>query len=402
MKRNVGKMKASCCYGCQACSNICPQGCIKMTEDKKGFLIPEVEEAKCINCGLCIKICPAKRQSSAASRTSIYAANIKDYDIRKKSTSGGVFYALAEYVIAQGGYVYGAAFDENYNVVHICAKNLDDVKRCMKSKYVQSNMDKVYEQIAKQSRTRLVLFTGTPCQAAAVSRYPNINVNNLILVDVVCHGVPSPKLWRKYLWEKEKEYGHIISIKTRDKTVHGCLNSETVLRFSEGKEYRKVLDKDDYMRAFMRGYSLRDTCYNCNYKGRRHVSDLTMGDFVSAAKYVKNADEFIGNSILIVNTDKGSEIIKRIKERLETHRIYSKKPLLEDWTWGLSFTDRRQSDFFYESCFEQNYSIYRSTQKTKIYLNKKDNLEQRESIKEKLSRYKNKLKQIYYQQYFKL
>lgn len=404
MKKNIEKIQKNHCYGCQACSNVCPRNCIKMIEDKNGFLMPKVDNSKCVNCGLCINICPSKIVSVKRNdnETLVYAANVKDYNIRQESTSGGVFFPLAEYVIKQGGYVYGAAFDEDYNVVHICAENMDEVRRCMKSKYVQSNMNGVYKQIAEQSQTKLVMFTGTPCQIAALSNYPNVNRERLILVDLVCHGVPSPKLWKKYLLEKEKEYGKINKIKTRDKKEYGCSQSETIIQFANGEEYRRVLDKDEYMRAFMRGYSLRSSCYNCQFKGKSRKSDLTIGDFMSAAKYVKETDNFCGTSMIIANSNKGSQIIRQISNQLEVHRIYSKKPLIVDWTWGLSIPYKKQSEYFYDVCFAQDKSLERSLKKTELYLKKKEKLGQNKGTYEVILEIKRKIKELYYQYIFKL
>ena len=400
MKNTISIIRPEECYGCQACSDVCPHNCISMIEDKKGFLVPKLDTFTCVKCGLCLNACPVKKANNKEkSNLKIYAASNKDSDIRKRSTSGGIFYPLAKYVIEQGGCVYGCAFDDQFNVVHICAENLDDVERCMKSKYVQSNMQNVYRQIAKKSQKQLVLFTGTPCQVAAVYSYPNINKSNLILVDVVCHGIPSPKLWRKYLAEKESQYGKIKNIKTRDKERHGCLQSETIINFKDGNQYHKVLGDDEYMGAFMRGYSLRDRCYDCQYKGKQRKSDLTIGDFTSAIEYVKEIDSFAGTSMLIVNSEKGEEVLNKIKNRLELNRVNSKKVLIDDWTWGLSIPYEGQNECFYNLCFKEKRTIERSLKRTAVLLkkNKKD-----KSVKQRYLYLKFEIFKAYYKYLFKL
>lgn len=399
MKNSISKVQYEQCYGCQACHDVCPQKCIAMVADSNGFLIPKINETKCIDCGLCLRVCPSnKKNIKKKEKIELYSLNIKDSNIREKSTSGGAFFAIAQYVISRGGYVYGVAFNDNFEAVHICAENMNEVQRCMKSKYIQSNMEGIYNEIAERTKSKLVLFSGTPCQVEALSRFPNVNRDNLILVDIICHGVPSPKLWRKYLIEKEKKYGKIKNIITRDKERYGSSLSETIIEFENGKEYREVLDKDDYMRAFMRGYSLRNTCYRCRYKGRNRKSDITIGDFITAMDYIQSANISLGMSLVIANSDKGQQIMQLVNDKTEVHRVYSKQPLLSDWTWGLSLPFRMQSNIFYKFCFEKNKSIERSIKKTELYLKLYDKM----TLKQITLRIRHKLVELYYKYLFKL
>lgn len=405
MKNNIEKIRNKQCYGCQACSNVCPKKCIKMEEDWKGFVIPKVNCEECTDCGLCLQVCPAKKGGDKAKRklnTKVYAVNVRDKEVRTESTSGGAFYSIAEYVIQKGGCVYGAAFNDKHEVIHICAENLEDVKRCMKSKYVQSNLSTVYQQIAVKSKGQLVLFSGTPCQVAALHNYPNVNKNNLILMDVICHGIPSPGLWRKYLEEREQENGKIAVVKTRDKTRFGSLESETVIQFEDGTEYRRVLDKDAYMKAFMKGYSLRDRCYDCQYKGRRRKSDFTVGDFRSADKYMKDADTVKGMTMLIVNTKKGTKLLEKIIEKYDSKRIYNKEVLLRDWTWGLSFPYSRKTELFYQKCFQEKLPVAKSISKANWLMKDMENKVYLEKLREIVLESKNKLWKIYFKYFFKL
>lgn len=402
MHNNVTKIEKNNCYGCKACSNVCPYKCIHMTEDKDGFTIPKIDLSKCIECGLCLSVCPSRknRNKIKSDKLKIYSAFNENPEIRARSTSGGVFYELARIIINDGGCVYGAAFNEKFEVIHICAENLNDVMRCMKSKYVQSDMNTVYRQISKRSQNQLVLFSGTPCQVAALSNYPNINAKNLFTVDLICHGVPSPKLWSKYLAEREEENGEIESLVTREKEKFGSTQSEVVIHFKNGKEYREILANDSYMKAFMYGYSLRNSCYHCRYKGKNRRSDITLADFIEADKYIVGADVFKGMSIVTSNTAKGDRIIEKLKSNIRLQQIFSKHVLLEDWTWGLSYPYSRKRDYFYQICFEENKTIQRSIIRADIWDKKQKSLY--ETITEKRDKLGRIERDAYYKYFFDL
>lgn len=362
MGKNVKIIKSAQCYGCYACSDICPKNCITMVEDRDGFAIPKVSNKECVECGLCLQVCPVRqrRQIKKKFPIKIFAANVKDKGIRMKSTSGGMFYPMAEYVINRGGCVFGAAFNSDYEVIHICAETMSEVERCMKSKYVQSNMGDCYAEAAKRSRTQMVLFTGTPCQIAAFSKYPGVKKENIVTLDIICHGVPSPRLWKKYLEEMQNKFGNIKNLKTRNKERFGSLQSEIVINFVNGETYHKVLDQDCYMSAFMNGLSLRNRCYHCQYKGMNRFSDITIADFSSIVKFVKEADSFSGTSMLIINSKKGELLINSLKEKFEMIKINTKEGLVDDWTWGSSYPYSVKHRLFYNYCFEKNHTIKRS------------------------------------------
>ena len=402
MTKNVKIINSSQCYGCYACSNICPKGCISMAEDKDGFAIPKIKEEDCIKCGLCVQVCPAEKKykNNNDFPLTVYAANVKDEDIRMKSTSGGMFYPIAEHVINKGGCVFGAAFNSSYEVIHIFAETISEVERCMKSKYVQSNMGNSYEEVAKRSQKQMILFTGTPCQIAALNKYPGLKMENVIAVDIICHGVPSPKLWKKYLKEMRDKYGKIIYLMTRSKKRYGSLQSETVIHFANGEKYHKVLDKDCYMDAFMNGLSLRERCYHCQYKGKNRFSDITIADFSSIRKYIKDADSFKGTSMLILNTEKGKQVIESLKDKFEMKKINTKEGLVEDWTWGLSYPYSVKHRMFYDNCFEKNYTIKKSLYHVRHDLKKV--CLPGERIKEVCSEIRKKIQDCYYKYIFQL
>ena len=236
------KDKKDCC-GCQACVTVCTKHCIAMQADNEGFLYPIVDKSACTNCGLCEKVCPVINQSEPHKPLKVYAAKNKNEDIRRQSSSGGIFTLLAEKVINEGGVVFGARFNENWNVVHSWTDTKEGIAALRGSKYVQSTIGNTYNEAREfLKQGRKVLFSGTPCQIAGLKKFLRKEYNNLLTVDVVCHGVPSPLVWRKYLEEvrenirAEREAGKntvsfslndlpvITGISFRDKT-HGWKNS---------------------------------------------------------------------------------------------------------------------------------------------------------------------------------
>lgn len=402
MGKNVKIISSTQCYGCYACSNVCPKSCITMIEDRNGFVIPKVSNKECIKCGLCLQVCPVRKKYKNKENFSIkiFAAYVKDKAIRMKSTSGGMFYPIAEYVINNGGCVFGAAFNRNHEVIHICAESMSEVERCMKSKYVQSNIGDCYAEAAKRSQSQMVLFTGTPCQIAAFSRYPGVKWKNVFRMDVICHGVPSPQLWRKYVKEIQDKYGNIIHIAMRCKERYGNAQSETVIYLNNGETYREIPDKDCYLKAFTKGYSLRDRCYHCHYKGTNHLSDITVSDFYSINKYIEDADAFSGVSRVIINTDKGNRLIKTVKNKIETKEVNIKESVLDEPAWGFSCLYSVRRRLFYDNCFRKNYSIKRSLLRARKA--SEDVRIPSELGKELFSNARNKVQEYYYKYIFQL
>lgn len=219
--------KSQCC-GCEACRNVCPKQCITLKEDKEGFLYPEINVTTCIKCGLCERVCPMLLQSNKERMpVAVYAAKHKDDNIRLVSSSGGAFTFLAEKVIEQGGVVFGARFDENWQVVHDYVETKSELSLFRGSKYVQSRIGNSYQQVQQFLKSgRLVLFTGTSCQILGLKLFLRKQYDNLLAIDVICHGVPSPKVWKKYL--NEVAFGHcsqITDISFRNKKMVGIIIS---------------------------------------------------------------------------------------------------------------------------------------------------------------------------------
>ena len=210
--------KTNCC-GCGACSNICPKSCITMQADEEGFLYPKINKKTCINCGLCEKICPILNKPKTYQILQCYAAKHKNSKIKLKSSSGGIFTALAENILKEGGVVFGAAFDKDWNVRHTFCKNLNDLDKLRRSKYVQSDIGLTYRQtkdfLDKECK---VLFTGTPCQIAALRNFLGKEYENLLTAELFCHGVPSPTVWQKFL-EENTQKNRIKAIDFRHKRL---------------------------------------------------------------------------------------------------------------------------------------------------------------------------------------
>lgn len=312
--------KNQCC-GCEACAQVCPRHCIEMNPDIEGFLYPSVDLSSCVGCHLCEAICPIKKSHEARVPISVYAAKHKLEDIRKKSSSGGVFYALAEAIIGQGGIVFGARFDEQWDVHHRYAKTLEEVYALMGSKYVQSRIGDCYKQVRDNLEQNVpVLFCGTACQVAGLRSFLRKDYLNLLTMDVFCHGVPSPGLWRDYRDKTASELAgkntvshSISSISFRDKSLGWkkfsfCLRIDKALAaVNENSVFASYYGDNSYMKTFLQNYNLRPSCYHCAFREGRCGSDLSVGDYWGYDKCHEDDDK--GMNAILVNTLKGKEFL---------------------------------------------------------------------------------------------
>lgn len=305
------------CSGCEACKNVCPNDCIEMMRDEEGFLYPKVNSESCIECNVCNNTCPIFNPPDNESYSHAYAGQIKNEDVRRRSSSGGIFSALAEKIIAEGGSVFGATFDENFGVHHIEVKNTDELDKLRGSKYTQSEIGDTYRQVKEiLNDNRKVLFSGTACQIAGLKKYLSRNYNNLYTVDVLCHGVPSPKLWKKYIAEKEKQYGTSVErISFRHKKYGWKIYSVEFL-FKNSTEYLMPFGKDPYMRLFLSNISLRPSCYNCRFNKLDRPSDITIGDAWGIDNIHPELDDDKGTSVIMVRGKKGNKLFDAIKDDL--------------------------------------------------------------------------------------
>ncbi len=307
------------CSGCWACASSCPKQCIRMVSDEEGFLYPTIDKEKCVDCSICDNICPIINPSKTNNEPVAYAAYNKDEDIRLNSSSGGVFTLIAEYVIDMNGVVFGAAFDEEFTVKHTYVENKADLYKLRGSKYVQSKIDDAYKKAKIFLDTgRTVFFGGTPCQIAGLYSYLKKDYDNLVTHDLICHGVPSDKLWKKYLGYQAKKYkSKLKSASFRDK-AYGWKEFCMKLEYENGKKYVKKLFDDLYMRAFLTNIDLRPACYNCAFKTKIRCSDFTLADFLGIQKVLPEMDfDDKGTSLIVVNSKKGREIFGAISNNLE-------------------------------------------------------------------------------------
>lgn len=308
------KEKSQCC-GCTACSSICPKKAIVMKQDEEGFMYPIIDKRKCVNCGLCDKVCPVKNVNKEMFEQKAYIVNNKNDEIRKDSTSGGAFTPIAEYVLNQGGVVYGAAFDKNYNVVHTYVDNKESLTILRGSKYVQSFLGDTFKQVKDLlNDNRIVCFSGTPCQIEGLKKFLQKDYKNLITVDVMCHAVPSPLVWKKYLnYEASKLKGKKIKkVLFRDKSKYGYKYSTMTIK-TDKDEYSRGVESDPYLRAFFGDLSDRPSCYDCKFKKQCHVSDFTIWDCFIVDNFDKNLDDDKGTSRILINTENGRNTFEKIK-----------------------------------------------------------------------------------------
>lgn len=315
------------CAGCWACVQRCPKRCISMHEDNEGFLYPTADAALCIDCGLCEKVCPVINQAEKREPKAAYAATNREDAIRLKSSSGGIFSALSEEVVRQGGVVFGARFDKQWEVVHDWADTSEKLTPFRCSKYVQSRIGDSYvqaEKFLKEGRT--VLFSGTPCQIAGLRLFLRKTYENLLLVDIICHGVPSPGVWRDYLNAELKHRcgfestSAITSISFRDKSTGWKSYSFTyTVKTPSGGELRvsEPGSRNTFMRGFLMDLYLRPSCDACPAKHLKSGSDLTLGDYWGLEQTHPELDDNKGMCALMVNTGKGARWVAEISGTMQ-------------------------------------------------------------------------------------
>lgn len=314
---NISK-KSECC-GCHACVNVCPKNCIEMNVDYEGFWYPIVDKDKCVECNLCEKVCPViNTQSENKFNTIAYACKNKNKEVRLNSSSGGVFSSLCEYVISNNGIVFGAAFNENFEVEHMEATILKECIKFRGSKYVQSKIGESYKKSKRYlDEGKLVLFSGTQCQIKGLNLFLKKQYDNLITVDVICHGVPSPLVFEKYKNNLEQKYkSKTKSIRFRDKSK-GWKEFSYITNFANCKIYSQTLKEDIFMRGFLSDLYLRPSCYECKAKNFVNNSDISLADYWGVENKHKEFDDNKGVSLILINSEKGRAIFNNISMNLD-------------------------------------------------------------------------------------
>lgn len=312
--------KKNCC-GCSACQNICPKNAITMTEDSEGFMYPKVDGNKCVGCNFCKKVCPILNREKEIEKSQYgYLIRNNDEKILAESTSGGAFSAFAEAIIENNGVVFGATFDENYDVHHIEVDNKESIYKFRNSKYVQSDLEDCFFKCKKYlNEGRMVLFSGTPCQIEGLIFYLGKEYDNLYLIDIVCHSVPSRLIWRKYKEMRLLKNPDLRPVAFRDKTKYGYEYSQ--MRFDDSKKIYTGVESDQYLRAFFKDLSVRPSCYNCKFKKRYRKSDLTIWDCFTIHKFDKSLDDNKGVTRCVTHSNKGLEMISMIEEKCFLKKI---------------------------------------------------------------------------------
>lgn len=344
------------CCGCSACLQICPQKCITFIKDHEGFYYPQVNKDVCIDCGLCEKVCPELHQFEVNKTSKAYAVINRQDNVRLQSSSGGFFSALAQNFIDKGGYVFGARFDKSWNVIHSCTNNSEELQFFRGSKYVQSNMNNCYiraKDLLKKGEN--VLFTGTPCQILALNNFLRKDYSNLITAEVVCHGVPSPLVWNKYLYSLKKKLIHddsyqYTSINFRDKKLGWIKFSQSfVLESNTNREkiyYSETVSENLFMRGFLRHLYLRPSCHQCPAKGFVSRSDFTIADFWGYHSDNDYLNMKNGISLVFVNTPKAESLFDKLDITYEEHDIHG--ILKSNYALSHSFPPSRNRKKFFQ------------------------------------------------------
>lgn len=305
------KDKQACC-GCHACVSVCPKHCISMKADEEGFLYPHVDASLCVECGRCEKACPFLHSGESRMPLKVYAARNRQLDVRMASSSGGIFSLLAEEIIRRGGVVFGARFDKDWNVVHDKTETEKGISAFRGAKYVQSVIGNTYREAQAFLRQgRWVLFTGTPCQIRGLYRFLGKNYGNLLTLDTVCHGVPSPLVWQTYLSTLFCHGEKITSLSMRDKT-YGWKQYQMLIQSDSRLLYFGKATHNLYSQGYLADLYLRPSCHVCPVKQGRSGSDITLGDFWGIRRYHPEMDDNRGVSLVLINSTRGMNFFQEL------------------------------------------------------------------------------------------
>lgn len=365
MNRFLENQLQSDCCGCSSCVEVCPKGCLSIGKNGDGIIVPIIaNKESCIECGLCSKVCPVENEFKTNYSNTYYGAYNDIPEDINYSSSGGIFPVLARWVIEQGGAVYGAYLDEKHELYHIKITDAKDIKKLQSSKYFQSELRDTYKTCkADLQKGRLVLFTGTPCQVQGLKLFLMKDYENLLTADMICHGVPSKKMFDAYVAFLEKKHrGKLIDINFRDKKRNGwSITLRYTIEYSNGKrkDYYLISKLSEYFVAFLSGSIARESCYSCKFSSMNRPGDITMGDFWGYQKKRPDLRHDKGLSLIIVNSTKGERIFNALEsfgvcfkevdeacvEASENKNLYypTKRPEIRD----VVYEELKQYDFEY-------------------------------------------------------
>ena len=346
---NISKIKEKC-VGCKSCEQSCPKRCISMKENKEGFWYPVIDEKNCVECKLCLKKCPVESAEFHRNKPrGVWAWRNKNDEDIMRSASGGAADSAAKAVLQMGGVVYGAAYDEQLVVSHI--EVIDEIERekLQSSKYVQSDLKNNYSKVKQRlSEGKTVLFTGTPCQIAGLYVFLGGDQENLYTVDLICHGVPSPKFFKKYLEYQTKQLGEPVTYYNfRSKNRRGWGTQYLLKTLTRMKTQPLLLDK--YGKHFMDGDCYRESCYQCTYANINRVGDLTVGDFWGIAKSHPDFNSPKGVSSVFVNTEKGKRLFEKMKPFAEIEEATLEESIVKQGNLIEPSFRHKDRDMFYKN-----------------------------------------------------
>ena len=314
------------CTGCGICEALCPFSAIRMLPDAHGFLHPTVDAEKCTDCGLCAKKCPVLAPPVASEYTDLLAGYAREDELLSASSSGAVFPVLAAAILEKGGLVFGAAFDRDFNVVHVAAETTAELQGLCSSKYVQSRIAKdCYEQVRSAlSAGRWVYFSGMSCQIAALKNYLGHDYTTLITQDTACHSVPSPMVWRDYVSGlEEANAGKLAAFSFRSKES-GWEKYQIRAVFSNGKVFSQPAMENPYQKGFIKGLYSRSSCFSCKFKGVNRCSDITLADYWGVKGIQPEAYHQQGTSLVLLHSEKGRQLFEACRDQLQIYTVTGK------------------------------------------------------------------------------
>lgn len=338
------------CTGCMACFNVCPNDAVKVEQNKEGFLYTKIDLEKCIDCGLCKKVCPVNKvYQNEPNDCKCYAAINLDEKERANSSSGGMISVIAKNILNQNGVVYGVSLEEK-EAKNIRIDTEKDLYKIRGSKYVQSDIGRILKKVKEDLiHHKKVLFTGTPCQIEGLKSYLDKDYDNLICVSIICHGVPSPKIWKEYVKEKEeKEGSKLKNIDFRNKQL-GWHQYSIAYEYENGKVEIVPFTEETYMKGFLENYFLRESCYNCQMKfDKKSTSDIIIGDFWGVENIYPEIDDDKGISAMIINSAKGMKVFNELKPKIKYKEIKFEDIYKANFALLKSFEYKKERDQFFE------------------------------------------------------
>ena len=350
------------CTACSACINICPKKCITMITDANGFLYPVIDTGSCVECHKCEKVCPIVNDVKVSLSSSAMALKSKINTERENSSSGGAFPLLADHILKEGGAVYGAAYASEFSVHHICIENKKELSLLQGAKYVQSEVGISFSNVKKQLNIgQKVLFSGTPCQCMGLQCYLDKKYDNLILVDTICHGVPSPKVWQTYIDYRstnENDGKRPIRINMRSKSSGWSRYSySTEFDYGNGNISRIRNGQDVFMQAFIGNICLRDSCSECKAKGVNRCTDLTLGDYWGIWNQHPEFDDNKGTSVVFIHSEKGQSLINQIQDKIEYFDVKLNDAYQENRSFIYSSYPHEKREEFLANVNKDNFAL---------------------------------------------